>query len=416
MGGTRIARGRVAELKKKISHAEEKKKEFSDYLKNLKQKYRNGEISYSTFLETFYQKRNGLNIQEWVSHFDDYIKECRKEISKERRVLFKTNLAFIFASLVLISILIIFLTNFQPKILGFTIEDGTQTGNQGEIPTETSEIPLGEPTGETPETTETPTTSPEITAEIPKNIPEETINKSNSEEIKEEVLNESSPSHQTGQEQEPLLPSENETQIEIPINETEIIEENITEIINETIFNETLTNETILTSITNETLIVNFTDRNLTIQTTQFQAVLNQPVKWISEVTSENPINGTIAIPIEAENVIVTAITSENEENSFAITGAIIGTNKENWLFKILNKIFGRITGNVVGENQNSQESEIKIEINESVEKYEVEYFTDAPYAIETEKNNGKEVKISGPENLHYENVLAYTDLNENFQ
>src|SRR3989344_2508749 len=300
MGGTRIARGRVAELKKKISHAEEKKKEFSDYLKNLKQKYRNGEISYSTFLETFYKKRNGLNIQEWISHFDDYIKECKKEISKERRVLFKTNLAFIFASLVLISVLIIFLTNFQPKILGFTIEDGTQTGQEEQT---ASEVPTGEPTGETPETTETPTTSPEIIAEIPINIPEETINESNSEEINEEVLNESSPSHQTGQEQEPLLPSdanfaesngtensssENETEIieKTPTeNTTEIIEENITDIINESIFNETLTNETILTNITNKTLIVNFTDGDLTIQTTQFQAVLNQPVKWISEVT-----------------------------------------------------------------------------------------------------------------------------------
>ena len=36
MGGTRIARTRIAELKKKIRDAEEKKKEFSDYLKNLK--------------------------------------------------------------------------------------------------------------------------------------------------------------------------------------------------------------------------------------------------------------------------------------------------------------------------------------------------------------------------------------------
>ena len=166
MGGTRIARTRIAELKKKIRDAEEKKKEFSDYLKNLKAKYHRGEISYSTFLETFYQKRNGLNLQEWVQHFDDYIKECKKEIAKERRVLTKTNFVVFLISAVLISVLIFPLMHLQPKILGFTIEDGTAT----ETSTENSETSSGG--------TETPT---EILGE--EILEEENATETNEEEI-----------------------------------------------------------------------------------------------------------------------------------------------------------------------------------------------------------------------------------------
>src|SRR3990167_4650148 len=244
MGGTRTAGSRIAQLKEKIVHAQEKKKEFSDYLKNLKQKYHRGEISYSTFLETFYQKRNGLNLQEWVQHFDDYIKECKKEIAKERRVLTKTNFVVFLISAVLISVLIFPLMYLQPKILGFTIEDGTAT----ETSTENSETSSGG--------AETPT---EILEEenATETNEEEIINTSISEEINGDILqNETSPS-QEGY----LLPSENETDTA----EEEIIEttENETQI--EIPINETLINET----------IIDFTDGNLTVQTTQFQAILN---------------------------------------------------------------------------------------------------------------------------------------------
>src|SRR3989344_4465567 len=124
MGGTRIARTRVAELKKKISHAEEKKKEFSDYLKNLKQKYRNGEISYSTFLEHFYLKRSGLNLNEWLGHFDEHIKECNKQIRKERIKLLGNYSAFAFLSLFFISILFLAFSNVKINFTGFAIQEG----------------------------------------------------------------------------------------------------------------------------------------------------------------------------------------------------------------------------------------------------------------------------------------------------
>ena len=259
----------------------------------------------------------------------------------------------------------------------------------------------------------------ETTSEISPEVQQtENINESTQKEISDET-----PILETPQEiQNSSLFITNESDnisLNMITNKTEIIEETPTENTTEIVTNKTeiMINETeiINETIFNETLIVNFTDGNLTIQTTQFQAVLNQKVKWISEVTSENPINGTIAIPAGAENIIVTVITPENEETSFAITGAIIGTNLENWLFKILNKIFGKITGDVVDENpENEQEQEIQIEINESIDRYDVEYFTPAPESMEEEIANGKRVVISGPENLHYENVLAFTDLNEN--
>ena len=105
MGGIRLAKARIAELKRRIAHAEQKKNEFSDYLHNLKRKYHHGEISYSSFLEHFYLKRSGLNLNEWLAHFDDYIKDCKKEIRKERIKLLGNYSTFAFLSLFFISIL-----------------------------------------------------------------------------------------------------------------------------------------------------------------------------------------------------------------------------------------------------------------------------------------------------------------------
>src|SRR3989344_7752985 len=117
MGGTRLARTRIAELKKKIVHAQEKKKEFSEFLRNLKASYHRGEISYANFLETFYQKRNGLSIQEWIEHFDDFVKQCKREILKEKFVIYKTQLTFVFVFAVFISIITVPLFLLQPKFL-----------------------------------------------------------------------------------------------------------------------------------------------------------------------------------------------------------------------------------------------------------------------------------------------------------
>ena len=68
-----------------------------------------------------------------------------------------------------------------------------------------------------------------------------------------------------------------------------------------------------------------------------------------------------------------------------------------------------RLTGFVLIED--SGEENIVVEIDEIVGEVEIEYYTDAPYAVEEELRHKKFISIVGPENIHYENVLAFTEL-----
>lgn len=79
---------RIRELKRKIAYAESKRKEFLHYAENLRKHYKLGYIPYPEFLDTFYKKIGGKNINEWIDHFDFYILECKREISRERIHLF----------------------------------------------------------------------------------------------------------------------------------------------------------------------------------------------------------------------------------------------------------------------------------------------------------------------------------------
>ncbi|MBI4116749.1 hypothetical protein HY449_03320 [Candidatus Pacearchaeota archaeon] len=390
MGGTRLAKARIAELKKRIAHAEQKKKEFSDYLRGLKQKYHRGEISYSSFLEHFYQKRNGLNLKEWLLHFDDYIKDCKKEIRKERIKLLGNYSVFAFLSLVFISIFFLAFSNMNIGFTGFAIQEG-------------------------------------------ENI---SANQSISEEINGEVQNETSPSHQIGQ--EPLPPSENITANESSISGNfssgNLTEQNATEI-NQTQINETQNisaeNETIpIQNITNQTTQniaeQNITQQNVsivedaTINTTQVtpKIKLGEKVKWKKTISSNEIGNATIILPKNSENITITKIKENKEEDitsSSSITGAVVGGSRENFIFRLLKNIFGRITGRIVDEIARQNVSvEVEIEIDEIQAEYEVEYETPAPYSIEEDIAFGKRVKIFGPDAVHYENVLAFTNISEN--
>ena len=169
------------------------------------------------------------------------------------------------------------------------------------------------------------------------------------------------------------------------------------------------------------------TDGNATIETIQQTAVLGQPVKWIKTISLDKPSKTKIRLPIEATNISVNKITSYSEqeealqnrtspsqgepsssETKFTITGAVIEVEGEGFLSKFFRNI-GKITGGAIGVETKVQE----IEINDSSLKYKVEYETPAPYAIEEEIERGKRVKIIGPETVHYENVLAFTTLDE---
>ena len=77
-------------------------------------------------------------------------------------------------------------------------------------------------------------------------------------------------------------------------------------------------------------------------------------------------------------------------------------------IFALFQKIF-RLTGLFLIEDFG--EENIVVEIEEIVEEVEIEYETPAPYSIEEEQENKKLITIFGPQNIHYENVLAFTEL-----
>ena len=163
--------------------------------------------------------------------------------------------------------------------------------------------------------------------------------------------------------------------------------------------------------------IANITEENLTSmsqaniiaeETVQQQAVLGQPVKWTKTVKLDKEGIVKVKIPDEAKNINVSKV--ENNEKTYAglITGNVI--SEDSGFFSGLSPI----TGNVIKATKKPKE--LELEISENATEYEIEYETPAPYAIETEKPKGKEVKIIGSKNIHYENVLAFTNLSENLQ
>ncbi len=181
------------------------------------------------------------------------------------------------------------------------------------------------------------------------------------------------------------------------------------------------------------------TDANATITTTQQQAILGQPVKWTKTISLDKPTKTKIRLPIEATNISVNKISyseenlvevlqnqtspfqeeplpsseTEKQEALFSITGLVTAEDagiREGLLSRFFRNL-GRITGRAIYE----PEEKLEIEINDTATEYEIEYQTDAPYAIEEPLTTakGKRVKIIGPETIHYENVLSFTTLDE---
>ncbi len=163
-----------------------------------------------------------------------------------------------------------------------------------------------------------------------------------------------------------------------------------------------------------------------TVNTIQYESVLNQPVKWKKEFVSDSSGEIKINIPNQAEKI---SVLKENSDNSYSeiegvqqtgtspsqespqsetspITGAVTSSGNQKGFFS---KIIGRITGNVVSE-QATEEKEITFNATEKT-NYQVEYETPAPTSIEKETSTGKIIKISGSDEVHYKNVLAFTAL-----
>ena len=143
--------------------------------------------------------------------------------------------------------------------------------------------------------------------------------------------------------------------------------------------------------------------KNITETPTQLAAEINKPVKWIKTVKAEN--NETIAksvnvpfnIPEDAFNL---AVKDAKLDKIIDKNKIVVKPNKEMGVLKELKEDKTK---------EKEFEFEDSFEINETKE-YIVEYETEAPVSVEKKINNYKK-QIIVSSDVHYTNVLAYTDL-----
>jgi len=167
---------------------------------------------------------------------------------------------------------------------------------------------------------------------------------------------------------------------------------------------------------------------NFSINTIQFGAVINKPVKWKKVIKKEAEDNLSVFLPEEATNVVLKDL--ENNQEVYITGNLVMKVGKQKGILtRMLSK--SKMTGNVIEENNSvvepivstenesitSEEDVVEesigsvetqeVEIPEGSENIEIEYETPAPVAIEQEFKNGKNITVSS--DIHYENISAYT-------
>ena len=217
---------------------------------------------------------------------------------------------------------------------------------------------------------------------------------------------------------------ENETEIEVPeINIT--IPENLTEV-----------NITIPVNVTNESLI-EISELNISLK--QYKAVIGRPVKWLKKIKVDKTSNDSLVLelPKSANNISVRTdgeITQAEQEideyedliesvdKTSLITGQVTGDvsleikSRKGYLTRFWNWVKDlSITGNVIYEDELSNEivesvdkKEIDLNSFSEADEIGVEYYTNAPLAVEENLSYGKKVVVSADDELNYTDVLAY--------
>ncbi|MBS3064865.1 MAG: hypothetical protein J4472_03555, partial [DPANN group archaeon] len=140
--------------------------------------------------------------------------------------------------------------------------------------------------------------------------------------------------------------------------------------------------------------------------------ILKSQLKETKEETKEeiNETEKEIKEDLEEEQV-------EKQMKKEKITAEIISSrvsakinlNEESFFRKTWNKFIFAITGKVVDIEETEEIKEVII--NEDATEFDIEYETPAPVSYESNLSNGKEIVISSE--THYENILAYTEIEE---
>ncbi len=192
---------------------------------------------------------------------------------------------------------------------------------------------------------------------------------------------------------------------------------------------------------------------SVSVDVSHKRIVLGQDVKWNKKVSLSSPAKVKVELPENAENVNVISVreidsdAEVNDEVTVSSRGdvtdidiVIDGRDVEEELVVEEEIIEGR-EGEIVNEETKAsvsltggairdvnyfasimgfisglaieQAADNIIQTTGNVEYIEIEYITDAPYAVEKEIDKGKEVTIIGPENVLYEDVLAFTEIPE---
>src|SRR3989338_6995492 len=144
------------------------------------------------------------------------------------------------------------------------------------------------------------------------------------------------------------------------------------------------------------------------LTTLQFNAVLGSPVVWNKQVETKDG-SAKVLIPKSSQNIKITKINPlTNEEIQINANSRIVSISESEGFFSSL---FEGITGNAVLDKE--EKEYLEIEINDNSNLYKIVYETPAPTSKEDEYSRGKNVEIISPEDIHYKNVLSFTELSE---
>ncbi len=156
------------------------------------------------------------------------------------------------------------------------------------------------------------------------------------------------------------------------------------------------------------------------ITTARTQIKVGEPVHWVTNISLDTPENVTFALPPETYNITVIAHTAEGTQEivdpSSLFTGEVtvdIDLDREFFVKRWFRALFKGITGNVVDE-ETIPDVTLTLDAPAAI-GYAISYYTEAPTANETSTAQGKDIVISGPDTVHYTDVIAFTTLDNTF-
>jgi len=180
--------------------------------------------------------------------------------------------------------------------------------------------------------------------------------------------------------------------------------------------------------------------------TKHYKAVVGRPVKWIKVINTEGRTDLNVELPNKAKNITIKTQGEiqealdeleeyeqilEDVDRKDIVDGTITGMvsldikHEQGFLTRLWKWLSGfSISGNAIseeeiGENIFEIEDMKIVEVDKIVNLSEelevaIEYYTDSPSTVEENIANGKKVTVSADDEFGYEDILAYTLIEQN--